>query len=50
MLSVILLYILRIIRMLTIYCDQGSDLWQQLNMAAEFKSDLQAGFCWLCVI
>ena len=25
----------------TLMCDQASDLWQQLEMAAELESDLQ---------
>ena len=39
MLSVILLSML--MRLLsTLKCDQASDLWQQLELASELKSDL----------
>ena len=39
MLSVILLFMLMIL--LYSKCDQASDLWQQLELASEFESDLR---------
>ena len=44
MLSVILLSI----QMLLLYskCDQASDLWQQLELASEFESDLRNTVDW----
>ena len=44
MLSVILLHMLMIL--LYSKCDQASDLWQQLELASELKSDLQDTVDW----
>ena len=44
MLSVILLYMLMML--LSILCDQASDLWQQLEMAFEVESDLRDTVDW----
>ena len=45
MLSVILLSML--MRLLsTLKCDQASDLWQQLELASELKSDLRDTVDW----
>ena len=43
MLSVILL---SMSMMLFSTCDQGSDLWQQLDLASEFESDIRDTLDW----
>ena len=45
MLSVILLSMLMVL-LSTLKCDKASDLWQQLQLASEFESDLRSTVEW----